>query len=192
MTPADLGPVVEVHTRAFKGFFLTFLGPQFLAELYHAILDDLSGIALVCERSSQLLGFVAGSTQPAGLYRRLLRERWHRFALAALPAVLRRPRTARRLLRALRAPEQVSATAGIGTLMSIAVSPEVQNSGVGRQLVTAFLAEAKERGLVAVDLTTDSMDNEAANQFYRKLGFQLSRTFTTPEGRMMNEYLIYL
>jgi len=192
MVASDIQQVVAVHMSAFKGFFLTFLGPRFLSELYCAILADGSGIALVCADASQLLGFVAGSTQPAGLYRRLLRTAWYRFALAGLPAVVRRPRTAIRLVRALRAPDQATSAPGTGTLMSIAVLPEAQGSGVGRQLVMAFLAEARQRGLVAVDLTTDAIDNDGTNRFYRGLGFQLSRTFRTPEGRAMNEYRIDL
>jgi hypothetical protein len=57
--------------------------------------------------------------------------------------------------------------------------------------VQAFLAESRQRGLDAVNLTTDGDDNEATNQFYQSTGFSLART-TTPEGRRMNEYLIQL
>jgi hypothetical protein len=30
------------------------------------------------------------------------------------------------------------------------------------------------------------------NAFYARLGFELARTFTTPEGRRMNEYVMTL
>lgn len=192
MVVGDMEAVVLIHCTAFRNFFLTFIGPAFLRELYLNILMDESGIALVEEVGGGLLGFVVGSTQPAGLYRRLLRTAWYRFALAGLPAVVRRPRTAIRLVRALRAPDQATSAPGTGTLMSIAVLPEAQGAGVGRQLVMAFLAEARKRGLIAVDLTTDAIDNDRTNRFYLGLGFQLSRTFSTPEGRAMNEYRIDL
>lgn len=186
----DVSVVVATHIEAFAGFFLSFLGPRFLAELYTGILRDPSGIAFVCQDERRILGFVAGSAQPSGLYRRLLRGEWFRFTLAALPALAHRPTVAMRLIRALRAPSEATSAPGIGTLMSIAVLPVAQGGGNGRQLVAAFLEEGRSRGLYAVNLTTDAIGNEATNHFYRNLGFRLSRTFTTPEGRMMNEYQI--
>ena len=76
--------------------------------------------------------------------------------------------------------------------MSIAVLPNAQGKGAGKLLVSAFLEESKRRGLSQVNLTTDRNNNEAANHFYQKLGFSLSKSYTTPEGREMNEYAIDL
>lgn len=53
-----------------------------------------------------------------------------------------------------------------------------------------FLEESANRGLKHIDLTTDKNNNDSANQFYQNQGFQVSRTFVTPEGREMNEYMI--
>lgn len=192
MVLADVDEAVVIHLAAFSGFFLSFLGPNFLKRLYAGILSDPSGMAFVCADGGQILGFVAGSAQPAGLYRRLLRRSWFGFAWAALPALLRRPQAAARLLRALRAPDAATSAPGVGTLMSIAVLPQTQGTGLGKLLVRAFLDEGRRRGLSAVDLTTDAIDNAAANQFYLNLGFRVARTFTTPEGRVMNEHRIEL
>ena len=76
--------------------------------------------------------------------------------------------------------------------MSIAVLPEAQGKGIGQALVWAFLEEAAQRGLRQVDLTTDRDDNETTNRFYQNMGFVCERTFVTPEGRAMNEYVIGL
>jgi hypothetical protein len=38
----------------------------------------------------------------------------------------------------------------------------------------------------------DREKTEAKNAFYQCLGFQLARSFVTPEGRWMNEYVITL
>jgi ribosomal protein S18 acetylase RimI-like enzyme len=191
MVPSDVGKVVEIHLAAFQGFFLSFLGRAFLVQLYEGILHDPSGMAFVVD-DGRPIAFVAGSAQPSGLYRRLLLRRWFRFALAALPALLRSPRSASRLMRALRAPADATATPGTGTLMSIAVLPQAQGAGVGRLLVDAFLHEGRRRGLSVVDLTTDAIDNDGANNFYANLGFRIARTYTTPEGRVMNEYRIQI
>jgi len=192
MQTQDVPRVVETHLASFSGFFLTFLGPAFLAQLYSGIIADPSGIALVAEKDGQIVGFVAGTCQPAGFYTRLLRRRWWRFGLASIKPVLRNPRIVPRLLRALAMPGQARAAAGEGTLMSIAVLPERQGQGIGQALVRAFLSEAARRGLNKVNLTTDRVANDAANVFYQRLGFVCRRHFVTPEGRQMNEYVIDL
>lgn len=188
----DVPQVVETHLASFSGFFLTFLGPAFLTELYSGILADPSGIAFVAQDNGQIVGFVAGAGQPAGFYARLLRKRWWRFGLASLKPVLRDPRIVPRLLRALTMPGQSRAAVGEATLMSIAVLPERQGQGIGQALVRAFLREAAQRGLNKVNLTTDRVANDAANIFYQRLGFVCRRHFVTPEGRQMNEYVINL
>lgn len=188
----DIPGVVAVHQAGFQGFFLTFLGPTFLHELYSAILADGDGIGFVAELEDQVGGFVMGTAQPAGFYRRLLRQRWWRFAWAAMLPALRQPTIIPRLLRALSMPEQTTKHAGRGTLMSIAVAPDAQKTGVGQALVRAFLHEAARRGLQQIDLTTDQDNNDATNRFYQNLGFVCERVFTTPEGRAMNEYVINL
>jgi ribosomal protein S18 acetylase RimI-like enzyme len=189
---SDVRNVVAIHLLGFSGFFLTFLGSAFLREFYAATLTDTSCIGFVAENKGGVCGFVTGTDQPAGFYRRLLRTRWWRFALASIPPFLRRPAIVPRLLRAFSKPEEATHTAGRGTLMSIAVLPTVQNKGIGDALVNAFLQESANRGLNCIDLTTDRENNPTVNDFYHNLGFVCERTFTSPEGRTMNEYVIAL
>ncbi len=73
--------------------------------------------------------------------------------------------------------------------MSIAVAPEYQGQGLGKQLVEAFCRELAVSGATAVCLTTDRDNNESTNHFYQQLNFKLARSFVTPEGRAMNEYV---
>lgn len=190
MRADDVPTVVQVHLKSFPGFFLTFLGAAFLRELYVATLADDDGIGIVAEDVNGIGGFVTGTAQPAGFYRRLLRQRWWRFGLAAVAPVLRRPSIIPRLLRAFSKPGHATHQEDRGTLMSIAVLPEIQGKGIGQALVRAFLAEAACKGLRQVDLTTDRIENEAANRFYQQMGFVCEQTYTTPEGRAMNEYVI--
>jgi ribosomal protein S18 acetylase RimI-like enzyme len=190
MLMADVPEVVNTHLKSFTGFFLSFLGYQFLRELYVGILKDSAGIAYVYEDQGHILGFVAGTSQPAGFYSRLLKRRWWRFGLASLVPILKNPLIVPRLLQAFRKPQDVSDQPDAGTLMSIAVSPDSQGRGLGQALVKAFLKEAADRGLKYVDLTTDKNNNDSVNQFYRRMGFRCSRTFITSEGREMNEYVI--
>ncbi len=192
MRQEDVAQVVDIHKRAFRGFFLTFLGLAFLRELYSAILADDSGIAYVYEVKGAMVGFVAGSSQPAGLYRRLLRQRWLRFAWVSLPAVLRSPGILPRLLRAFQKTSENHTEEARGELMSIAILPEEQGQGIGKALVGVFVEEAGRRRVGQVALTTDRLDNDATNRFYQGLGFRCTRSFSTPEGRQMNEYVMIL
>lgn len=187
MDRADVPRAVEIHVAAFPGFFLSFLGPRFL-RLFYGEAVALGEITLVAVAGGAPVGLVMGSTEPGRFFRLLLRRRAFAFALAAAPAVLRRPSVAIRVARALLKPKQAAKPPGIATLMSIAVAPEAQGLGAGRSLVVGFTAEAQRRGATAVDLTTDKVDNDRTNAFYRSLGFRVVREIVTPEGRILNEY----
>ena len=192
MQMGDCNPVVDIHLRSFKGFFLTFLGPSFLNLLYQATLTDASGIVLVADNERRIMGFVSGTTQPAGFYTRLLKHHLFGFLGCSLQGFLKKPGILPRLLRAFSMPGQPLPAENCTTLMSIAVDPECQGQGIGKLLVNNFLEEAKVRGAQHVNLFTDALDNDAVNQFYQSLGFKEVRTYTTPEKRAMKEYLIKL
>lgn len=192
MQYCDIESVVQVHLNAFQGFFLTFLGPSFLREFYSSVCVDPSGIAVVYDDNS-VIGFVVGTVQPAGFYRRLIQKRWWKFGLASLRPVLRKPSIIPRLLRAFAMPSDVSnAQPGTATLMSLAVMRNYQGQGIGKQLVSAFIECSRKRQIEVVNLTTDAAHNIETNEFYQRMGFRCSRAFTTPEGRLMNEYMIEL
>ncbi len=189
MRPADLHDIVHVHLNSFPNFFLTFLGPGFLKLLYHNIARDPDGIVLVADVEGKVAGFVAGVTRQTGFYQRLIQRQKWAFAWAAIGAVVRRPFIVPRLWRALRKAKEAAESAAEACLMSIAVHPDYQVLGVGQKLVDAFCKELSNRGISVFCLTTDRDNNDATNRFYQRLNFKLVRTFVTPEGRAMNEYI---
>ena len=191
MAADDTKAVVAIHLAAFPGFFLTFLGPRFLRLLYSEAVA-CGEIAIVAEAAGRPVGFVMGSAKPGGFYGQLVRRRLLAFALAALPAVARRPGIVLRVARALRRPAEGRKPEGTATLMSLGVDPTAQGLGAGRALVQAFLEAAGRRGACKVDLTTDQDGNERTNRFYAALGFRVARTIVTPERRILNEYEIDL
>ncbi|MGZ5453777.1 MAG: GNAT family N-acetyltransferase [Candidatus Aminicenantales bacterium] len=192
MGPGDIPEVVAIHLESFPGFFLSFLGPKFLALLYAGVMDHPQGLVLVSESASGIEGFVAGVTDQSGFYKRLIKKRVHRFAWASFGAVVRRPRVAPRLIRALGQSRRSEESAAKASLMSIAVRPGTSGKGAGRQLVSAFNAALAARGVREYCLTTDRDANDRVNEFYRRLGFRLAGSFVTPEGRAMNEYVMTL
>jgi ribosomal protein S18 acetylase RimI-like enzyme len=188
LAEADVAVVVEIHLRTFQGFFLSFLGRGFLRLLYESIRTAPEGVALVATRGP-VVGFAAGVTSQRSFFRRLVREHWWRFGRAAAGAALRRPSTIPRLLRALRRPAESEEAAADAALLSIGVLPELEGSGIGSRLIEAFVAEMGRRGADAVSLTTDRDDNDRVNRFYERHGFHVQRSYVTPEGRALLEYV---
>ncbi len=193
MAPEHVSAAVRVHLRSFPGFFLTFLGPRFLALFYSELLRDHGHVAFVAlDRSSSVSGLAVGVTRPSGFYRRLIMHRLLSFLLNSFPAAMRRPTVIPRLLRALRTPKDSKKLTGQALLMSMAVRPDVQSRGLGRRLLARFVDQLRVLGVESVCLTTDRDGNEPANQFYRRAGFSTSSVHQTPEGRWLNEYFLKL
>jgi ribosomal protein S18 acetylase RimI-like enzyme len=186
MTQRYLGDVVAIHLAAFPNFFLSFLGPRFLRVFYGFIVSD--GIAIVALSDGKLAGFVAGVSEPRLFYRRLMRRRFVRLALAITPTVLRHPSTLARV--ALRARQRTGADGHEpegAELMSLAVDPGQEDRGIGRALVAAFIKRVGASGEKRLWLTTDAADNDRVIHFYESQGFSRSREFVTAEGRAMVE-----
>jgi GNAT superfamily N-acetyltransferase len=190
MSVDDLSVVVEAHLESFPGFFLSFLGADFLKLLYESMSTDPEGVVLVAASGKDIEGFVAGVAQQSGFYRRLINKKKWAFARASIKAVLTRPAIAPRLIRALKRPAEADASTAEACLMSIAVRPNSQGKGIGGLLLEGFCREMARRRVSSICLTTDRDDNDETNRFYQNRRFRLSRTFVTPEGRALNEYLI--
>ncbi|HLO17036.1 MAG TPA: GNAT family N-acetyltransferase [Anaerolineales bacterium] len=192
MQSSDVESVIRVHMDGFQGFFLTSLGPAFLQEFYIGVCEDPSGIAIVYD-DSYVSGFVVGTIEPCGFYKRLIQKRWWKFGLASLRPAIHRPRIIPRLLRAFTLPgKTANPQLKTGTLMSLAVMQNCHGNGIGKQLVSAFLENSRQQQVEIVNLTTDAVGNDATNKFYLDMGFTLARVFATPEVRLMNEYVIRL
>ncbi|HKE24419.1 MAG TPA: GNAT family N-acetyltransferase [Bryobacteraceae bacterium] len=187
----DLPRIVEIHQRSFANFFLTRLGSEFLHRYYNLVLDYRSGIVLVSERQNALQGFACGFVDPADFYQRMWRARLT-FAIPVLSALIRHPSLMMKVLYGVR---RIQSTASRWPersceLSSIAVVPEKTGSGCGKALIESFLNKARSMDAHCVFLTTDAEGNDAANAFYRNVGFQQTRRFRQGGGRWMNEYAI--
>lgn len=189
MSVSDVPDVVRIHQNAFIGFFLSFLGPRFLRELYQAIVEDDTCIKIVYE-DQEVQGFVVGAETASGFYGRLIKKRVFRFAIASIPALVKSPKIICRLIKALNMENSSRADDGTATLLSIAVEPNLQGRGIGNAVIQAFISEARIRGMRKIHLYTDKLGNDPVNHFYQRLGFVCVQSFTTPENRAMNEYQI--
>jgi ribosomal protein S18 acetylase RimI-like enzyme len=186
---SDLHGVIAAHFAAFPGYFMTLLGPRFLYIFYRYFLDNPLGILLLArDESGRVLGFLAGTRQPAGFFRALRNRHAVSLLLAVLPAAFRHPvRVTERLLSAVRyrgdAPPGLP---GYWLLSSLGVNQEFAGSGVGTALVTRFVADAEQTQAAGIYLVTDSDDNEAAKAFYDRRGFVTHTTRVRRDGRRMD------
>lgn len=195
-TRHDLEAVVDIHREAFPGFFLTNMGPRFLAAYYKMVLGSPEGIMLVALKDEKIAGFVSGFVEPSRFYRRMRRNLF----LLGIPAAIRLFGYPRLLLdvsgRVLRVgvsghPQGRQMTdVPAAELSSLAVRPSLRRHGHARRLVTAFLTEAFRRGMENVHVTTDASDNQCAHAFYSSLGFERTPRELGTGRRRLTEYTI--
>jgi len=167
--------IVAIHLSSFPGFFLTFLGKGFLKCLYKGfILHPDSGI-LVAKEESHVVGFLAYSTELSKFY-------------AFILGALRSPKSILRIIRALTYPSAKKTDEKYIEISSIAVDLNVQTKGIGSELIKHLCEMFKDSEFQVIRLETDAENNEAANTFYQKNGFEIEHVSTSPEGRCMNHY----
>lgn len=184
--------VVGIHMRTFKGFFLTFMGKGFLRQMYQCYcLHDRSGL-LVAEDEGRSIGFLAFSLDMSELYRFMIKKKLPQFAWYSLGAFVRKPGVFLRIIRAFLKPGESKRPERYVELSSIGVDPHSKSKGVGSMLVDTLKTMVSDSGCSYISLETDAVDNDGVNRFYQANGFELERKYSTPEGRLMNEYRFLL
>lgn len=187
----DLDEVVQIHIKAFPGFFLTLLGRNFLHNLYKNFIRDDHSICLVARKDSLIRGFIVGNLKPEALFRRMLYRRGHLFLLYSLkPLILHPVLVSRKLIYALHyRGERPPAFENAALISSVGVDPGEGSKGAGSLLVREFCEKAFIKGSDTVYLTTDRYDNERVNSFYIRNGFMLKGVIEEPGRREMNRYI---
>lgn len=181
--------VVGIHMETFTGFFLTFMGRGFLKQMYRSYCEhEASELLAAYDEDGTLLGFLAWSGDMSGLYKFMIKKRLIPFAWYSLGAFFRKPKVFMRLIRAFLKPSESRREEAYAELASIGVDPKIKSKGVGSHLISAMKDRIDFSKYAYISLETDAEHNEGANHFYQKNGFLLERTYTTREGRSMNEY----
>lgn len=180
--------VVDIHMKSFSGFFLTFLGKGFLKQLYKGFLEEEnSGLIVAFDEDKKILGFLAYSSNLSGFYKYLIKKHLISFGWYAMLGFFRNPKIFFRLIRAFAYSREAKREEKYIELSSIGVLPISENLGIGSRLID-YLKKLNFEGYQYIKLETDAINNDIANNFYRKNGFILNHSYFTPEGRKMNEY----
>jgi ribosomal protein S18 acetylase RimI-like enzyme len=164
------------------------LGRGFLRNLYKGFITHENSNIIGVFEDDKLLGFVAYSENISKFYNYLIKKSLIPFAWYSFRAFLKRPKTMFKLLRAFTYSENSKREETYIELSSIGVSPDVKNKGVGSMLIDALKNEIDSEQFSYIKLETDKIDNDAANAFYLKNGFELNNSYFTRENREMNEY----
>ena len=184
----DIRKLSKLHTRAFPDFFLTQLGVGFLDALYKGYLSDERSGIIVAEDNGRLAGFIAYSNDYPNFYKGLIKNHLFRFAFCSMGAALRHPSFIKRLLGAFKKSDSVIKSEKYVELASICVEPKMGKKGIGSQLIDHLKEMVDFNKYAYINLETDAVNNDAVNRFYVKNGFKLARSFSSAEGRKMNEY----
>lgn len=181
----DIEAVVKVHNSAFKGFFLTELGPDFLKLYYHSVAKAPDGILIGAYHNDRLIGFCAACTECSGFNTRLIKSDIISFSLIGLKLLFTRPKALIRLSKNLTKKGSVADDGHYAELMSIAVDKETQNSGAGKAMMDCLEKTLKQNNVTRLSLTTDKLNNDNTLAFYEKRGFRQMYVFTTYPDRIM-------
>lgn len=200
----------RLHIAGQPGTFLTSLGPSVLTVFYQALpqspagfgfaaIDDSGRAALVQTLPAKTnnsispitLGFVSATTSVGALFIELGTRRIGQFLPPLLARFARQPALIPRSVQTLLYPflvhtEHQHRTGATAELLSIMVKPAMRSQGIGAQLMTALLAECRQRQIQHLDVTVDTT-NAAAQRFYIRHGFSLAHKFVL-YGREMCSY----
>lgn len=183
-----INDIVTIHLNTFTGFFLTFMGREFLNQMYTSYCDYEEAGLLVAEEDGKAIGFLAYSSNFSGLYKFMIKTRLIQFGWYSIGAFFRRPSAFMHIISAFLKPGEAKREEKYVELSSIGVDPNNKSKGIGSLLIDSLKRKVDFTKFAYINLETDAVDNEGAIHFYEKNGFVRERMFETDEGRKMYEY----
>lgn len=183
----DIDGIVKIHQEAFKDFFLTSLGEDFLKLYYSTFIKCEDGVVYCAKKNDIIVGFSATSFVSHGFNSKLIKGNLVKYGIMAVKLLFTKPKSVLRLAKNLNKESNDANVKDDGMyaeLYSIAVSPECQGEGVGRFLLTVTETDVRDYNNV-ISLTTDYCNNDKTIAFYRALGYQEFYDFITYPNRRM-------
>ena len=182
----DVNTIVKIHLDAFKGFFLTSLGSQFLKFYYSCFIKSDETVTMVAEEDGVIYGFSASTKVCKGFNSRLIKSNFLAFVMLSLKMLFTTPKSLLRLVKNLtKKGDCVDDDEDYAELYSIGVSKAAQGKGVGKLLLAESERVMKYEGVQKVSLTTDFYNNEQAVGFYHSMGYETLYEFVTYPNRKM-------
>jgi len=146
-----------------------------LADVYRTVNRNRLGFVFTASRKyGDVIGFVAGTTSVARLYRSMIWRSGWRFALRLAKHTLSLA-TLYGILESARYPSRTGALFPDAELLSIVVEENARGTGVADALLAALLDEFRRRNCLTCKLIVGA-DLKRATAFYRKHGFAVAGT----------------
>ena len=213
MNNSFINQISNLHKSGISTGFLSTLSSSFLSRLYKAISDtafskvfviignEISDVK-VTEQTAEMsinqpAGFIACSLDTSKMYQSILIRNWLQFMVYLVPSFFSINNIKRMVQTILYGFKKKSGSSfgdgGQGTeeckaeLLSIVVDAEYRGRGAGKRLIGAMEEYFKNSGIRCYKVVTWSGD-EAANAFYRAVGFRFRRSFEH-HGKVLNEYV---
>ena len=169
--------IAKIHAEALEGDFLPSMGVGFLETYYESVLSAGSVFGYVYFELDIPVGFVAGSTNAAAMFRNTISGAAIKLGWKAIPALLRHPHLLRNVVETFLYPEREAVVSDKAELVVIAVCAEKQGEGIGRVLVEALNREFRKQKVTSYKVSVLE-SRVGANGFYKRLGFQQAATFS--------------
>lgn len=214
--PRDCPRTAELHVQQLSRGLFPLLGVRFVARWHTTIVGSQYGVALAAVRRDQdgcqeIVGFLVGAWDQERHVTETILRRGVALGAAGLRALVARPgllllflrtrvlRYARRFGAALRSrsggpPPHSPAVASrppIGVVTAVAVDPSARRTGVGRELLDAFLHECALRGTRNAELVA-AADAPALAVFYTAAGWRKVGSHVAVGGGAVHRYRIDL
>ncbi len=187
MSNASIKGAVDLHIECFRDSFLTSLDRDFLTCMYENYVSSELGCAYVCVENGEVIGLVAGTTNPSVYYNQLLKKRGARFLWLTLKRVFKDPKIlvsmARRNYSGFFRPDESEKAYRRASLDVIVVKTEHRGKGLAQQLAEAFFDELRARGVSELHLGVMAT-NTRSKRFYEKIGMEHIRTVKHPSGEL--------
>ena len=186
----DVESIVVIHCDAFKDFFLTSLGKDFLTFYYTNFIKSNETVSMVAEDEGCVVGFSAATKYCKGFNSRLIKQNLFSFVLLSLKLLFTNPVALIRLAKNLtKKGDSVEDNEDYAELYSIGVDSGQQGKGVGKKLLAKTEEALKGEGVERVSLTTDFDNNESAVGFYHSMGYETLYEFVTYPNRKMYRFI---
>ena len=185
---AGLARLATLHS-AVMHTLLADLGAPLVLHYYEVAQTDASALGLCAiSATGEIDGWAMGSPDPSALNARLHQPAtW--FAGQMLRLGFTHPAALIDLLRALvSASDANQLSPGQIELTYIGVAARAQGHGLGKELLAAFSAAARQAGYTSIALSVET-DNPAAVGLYTRSGFKVTKNFR--EGRFERQRMEY-
>ena len=182
----EINQVVSIHKKAFNDFFLTQLGDDFLWHYYYSVSKNKNGILIGYYNDEKILGFSCATYLSRGFHKNLVKENLLRFGIIGIKLIFTKPGSLLRILKNFsKSDKSINDDGNYAELLSIGVDPNIQGSGIGKQLHTELERQLILNGIKLLSLTTDFYKNDKTIGFYKSLGYEIMYEFTAYTNRKM-------